>query len=355
MEKPIAASPKPFLVTLPKAGRSYFWCACGKSRKQPFCDGSHTGTGIEPIAFKAKYDGQEVLLCGCKQSKAGPFCDGSHNALSDSYELASAEEKARTANVVTTEPGADGMAMLEGGCYVKRLNRTDYRPLGQWQVAQPIGAQTGSRFLDQWQFDSSGGSDEAMSFGDSAVALFVQQGKGHITIAGRSFAVKLESGLYVAPGEAFSFIGDSASETLRLIAVVCPGGPEPRILDSMSAAFTPGLPYRLVDTDESQRTAMADRFYQLLVGDEEGGLEVTEFIGEIPRSRAALHRHMYEEAITILAGEGYMWTKGARAAVKPGDVIFLPMKQQHSLECTTEDGLRLMGAFYPSGSPAINY
>jgi len=123
----------------------------------------------------------------------------------------------------------------------------------------------------------------------------------------------------------------------------------------MPGGFVEGPLPRLTDTSEDARTSMADRFYQVLVGSEEGGLEVTEFIGEIPRGRAALHRHMYEEAITILSGEGYMWTEGARSDVKPGDVIFLPKKQLHSLECTSEGGMRLMGAFYPSGSPAINY
>ena len=57
----------------------------------------------------------------------------------------------------------------------------------------------------------------------------------------------------------------------------------------------------------------------------------------------------------ILSGEGFMWTEGKRAAVRPGDIIFLPRKQIHSLECTAADGMRLMGAFYPSGSPAVNY
>jgi len=62
------------------AGQSYYWCACGQSQKQPFCDGSHQGTGFTPT----KYDATEtktVYFCGCKQSKNGVLCDGSHNAL----------------------------------------------------------------------------------------------------------------------------------------------------------------------------------------------------------------------------------------------------------------------------------
>ncbi|UCG73877.1 MAG: cupin domain-containing protein, partial [Chromatiales bacterium] len=82
---------------------------------------------------------------------------------------------------------------------------------------------------------------------------------------------------------------------------------------------------------------------------------VTQFIGEIPTSRAAHHRHLYEETITILNGEGFLWTDETKTPVRPGDTIFLPRKQHHSLECTTSDGMRLVGVFYPSMSPAINY
>lgn len=79
MEKPIPAQKAPFQVTL-KAGESYTWCACGRSGNQPFCDGSHKGTGITPITFTAEHS-KDAYLCGCKHSNGKPFCDGTHSTL----------------------------------------------------------------------------------------------------------------------------------------------------------------------------------------------------------------------------------------------------------------------------------
>jgi len=60
--------------------KEYWWCACGRSAGQPFCDGSHKGSGIEPVAFKAAKDGK-AWLCRCKRTKTPPYCDGSHKGL----------------------------------------------------------------------------------------------------------------------------------------------------------------------------------------------------------------------------------------------------------------------------------
>lgn len=77
MSDAVAAHTGPFGVEV-QAGEKYFWCACGRSAKQPFCDGAHKGTGLKPQAFTAGQGGT-VWLCGCKASKTPPFCDGSHS------------------------------------------------------------------------------------------------------------------------------------------------------------------------------------------------------------------------------------------------------------------------------------
>ncbi|MDF2180439.1 CDGSH iron-sulfur domain-containing protein [Neptuniibacter sp. CAU 1671] len=60
-----------------RAGQTYVWCACGRSADQPFCDGSHKGTGIDPVVFKAERD-DDVWLCMCKLTDTPPLCNGNH-------------------------------------------------------------------------------------------------------------------------------------------------------------------------------------------------------------------------------------------------------------------------------------
>jgi CDGSH-type Zn-finger protein len=63
-----------------EAGRSYWWCACGQSRNQPFCDGSHKGSTFVPLEYRAAQTGK-VWFCGCKHSANPPLCDGTHNKV----------------------------------------------------------------------------------------------------------------------------------------------------------------------------------------------------------------------------------------------------------------------------------
>lgn len=79
MSEPKIAARQPAAVEL-EAGKSYAWCRCGGSKAQPFCDGSHRGTGIVPLVWKAE-ESTAVELCQCKRTKSPPFCDGTHETL----------------------------------------------------------------------------------------------------------------------------------------------------------------------------------------------------------------------------------------------------------------------------------
>lgn len=79
MKEPRIAATKPAVVEL-KAGETVYWCSCGLSKTQPFCDGSHQDTGFEPMVFTAEKD-DRYYFCQCKHSGTNPLCDGTHKSL----------------------------------------------------------------------------------------------------------------------------------------------------------------------------------------------------------------------------------------------------------------------------------
>jgi CDGSH-type Zn-finger protein len=76
MTTPVRSSDIPFAVDV-EQGETYYWCACGKSKSQPFCDGSHKDTEFTPVKFVAE-ESSTVYFCGCKSTQNQPLCDGSH-------------------------------------------------------------------------------------------------------------------------------------------------------------------------------------------------------------------------------------------------------------------------------------
>lgn len=74
----VIAQKAPYEVELQPG--THYWCACGRSAKQPFCDGSHQGTGLSPMAYEVA-EPKKVWFCGCEHSAHPPLCDGSHKRL----------------------------------------------------------------------------------------------------------------------------------------------------------------------------------------------------------------------------------------------------------------------------------
>ena len=79
MSDPVVAQKAPYAVEV-EEGKKYFWCACGKSQNQPFCDGAHQGGDFTPYSYTAEAS-RTLYFCGCKHTAGVPLCDGSHNAL----------------------------------------------------------------------------------------------------------------------------------------------------------------------------------------------------------------------------------------------------------------------------------
>ena len=78
-DKPIIAQKSPYPIEV-EEGKSYYWCKCGQSKKQPFCDASHKDTSFRPVVYKAT-ETKKMYFCGCKSTSNQPFCDGTHSKL----------------------------------------------------------------------------------------------------------------------------------------------------------------------------------------------------------------------------------------------------------------------------------
>lgn len=350
MPTPVIAQPKPYLVTL-ESGCTYFWCACGRSAKQPFCDGSHQGTGFAPRKVVATCT-EEVLLCGCKRTCGAPFCDGTHANLPGGSPLDDPESSAnRLIPIVTEQDGP--RRWLNGGCYVVSPALAPRTSRGHLSYSYLVTPELGARFQTQILLEVAGGASPVLSLGGSDLILFVVAGSGRAIVSGRDFNMRALDGLHVRPGEALQLVPDE-SGTLRVFMLASPqGGLEWPA--AMPQNFDAAFPERVVSVDPRQRTEMGPRYFQLLVDKRIGSRTITQFIGHIPRSKAAPHRHLYEEAIIVLSGEGCIWTEERKAVVRAGEAIFLPRKQLHSLEATSAEGIFVVGVICPGDNPSISY
>ncbi|HUE11738.1 MAG TPA: cupin domain-containing protein [Steroidobacteraceae bacterium] len=351
MTAPIIAHRKGFYYEV-KAGKRYLWCSCGRSATQPFCDGSHAGSEFLPVAFKAERD-EDVIFCGCKHTGTAPFCDGAHSNLPGGY-LTDDPRSAANQKVAMVAAGASPIVRLDNQCYVFSTTRAALMARGPMRYCPVVSPALGSLHQSQFYAEVDAGSSPVISADERHTVLFVTEGAGEIEISGRRFAAEARTGIYIRPSEAYR-IHNRTDAPLKLFISNGPGGEDLQWLDRMPMSFESQHPHRCATIDVSQRHRMAERYYQLLVNREHGSTMVTQFIGNIPLSKAEPHRHLYEEALIFLNGAGVVWTEETKTTVAAGDVLFLPRKQVHSVQCTTPGGFDVVGVIYPGDNPSINY
>jgi CDGSH-type Zn-finger protein/mannose-6-phosphate isomerase-like protein (cupin superfamily) len=348
---PIIANRKGFYWEV-KAGKRYLWCSCGRSKSQPFCDGSHVGSGFLPVAFKAERD-EDVIFCGCKQTGTAPFCDGAHSNLPGGY-LTDDPLSPENQRVATVAADESPIVRLDGACYVFSTARAHLTTREGLRYCQVVTPKLGALFQSQFYGEVGRGNSPVISADGRHTVLFVLRGSGEIEISGRRFAVEPLTGVYIRPHESYRVHNDSG-EPLRFFISNGPGSEDLVLSERMPDNFDAQFANRAASIDPSQRHKMAERYYQMLVNREHGSTVVTQFIGNIPLSKAEPHRHLYEEALIFLNGEGVVWTENTKTPVAAGDVLFLPRKQLHSVQCTTPGGFDIVGVIYPGDNPSINY
>ena len=149
------------------------------------------------------------------------------------------------------------------------------------------------------------------------------------------YVLEENRGIYIPAGESFELSGD-----MTIVSALAPKNVGPTL----------SRPTRESALRDQPIQKTGDRWYRELI---QG--EVTQFVGSIPPGRAPDHFHLYEEVICILQGSGVIWAGQSSTPISAGSCIFLPRKQPHCLENTGSGELRLLGVFYPAGSPAVRY
>lgn len=189
--------------------------------------------------------------------------------------------------------------------------------------------------------------------------LYVAEGTGTVFLDGSPRRVSPGTGFFLGPGVCLA-IENAGPGALTLVGSQSPDPgasvafERPRTSPDSGASRAGDEPFVRFSEQPTQR-ADDGRWFRVLVDQETCGARVTQFIGVIPTGRAPDHFHEYEEVLCILEGRGRFWAGENHADIGPGSCVFLPRGQPHCVENTGDGELRLLGVFYPSGSPAVRY
>jgi mannose-6-phosphate isomerase-like protein (cupin superfamily) len=223
---------------------------------------------------------------------------------------------------------------------------------------RPISRAHGAREIAQTVSVYRGGCAPARINPRGDEVHYVVSGEGFCWIDGGRHELKTGTAFYIPAGAAYA-IENTRADELKIVAVSCPEDDGSRIADPESIAVRGQAlaPPRRLTMHESEARAIptGDREFKLLIDQSFGCALVTQFIGFIPPSRAPQHHHPYEEAIYILEGKGIIRAGAEACEFAPGTSIYLPIGTKHCLENPFPEPVRLLGVFYPSGSPAVNY
>ena len=247
-----------------------------------------------------------------------------------------------------------------GGDCVRHIDSLERIKKANTRWACAFGPAQGTEKLSLFLAVLQAGGNQVVESSEGETVLYVMAGEGRVLICGREFPVKSGDGVHIRNAEPFELCA-SDNHALKILMAVCPCGENApwetasQAPLSSTSMFDTDFPQRVVSSGQSHRESTGDRFYKVLVGPKIGSTAVTQFIGSIPLSRAPEHFHLYEEVICVLSGQGKIWFGEESTPVRGGNLIFLPRRQPHCLECTSEGGMDLLGMFYPAGSPAINY
>jgi mannose-6-phosphate isomerase-like protein (cupin superfamily) len=260
------------------------------------------------------------------------------------------------------------VVILEGGCRVSQMHDGEPLVRGTLRIWKQIGRATGAQAISLRVMEFAPRLSLTIQNEDCDEILYVLKSSDEVgttrgsewvnlLIDDRSYEVGVDSGIYIRPHQTFA-IDNPGPDSITIISSQCPDPDRAPAFVSSTASLpdpTTDLSSSIVRLADQRAQPTADRWYRVLVDEEIGSAQVTQFVGSIPPGRAPDHFHQYEEVLFILKGEGRMWAGETNTPVAPGSCIYLPKGQVHCVENTGEGELRLLGVFYPAGSPSVRY
>jgi mannose-6-phosphate isomerase-like protein (cupin superfamily) len=242
--------------------------------------------------------------------------------------------------------------VLEGGCRVSTMHEGEPRVSGSLKIWNQIGKATGAKAISLRVLEFGPGTSPVLRNDASDEVFYVLEGNCTVVIDDIAYELGPETGVYLRPGQTLS-VQNAGPDMVQFVSSQCPeeNGDAVAQLDQPAKSDLPPV----VKLSDRRALPTADRWYRVLVDDEIGSEQVTQFVGSIPPGRAPDHFHEYEEVLFILRGEGRMWAGETNTSIGPGSCIYLPRGQVHCVENTGSGELRLLGVFYPAGSPAVRY
>src|ERR1700752_206808 len=241
---------------------------------------------------------------------------------------------------------------LEGGCRVTLMNEGSPQNLDSLKVWNQIGTDTGAKAISLRILEFGPGVSPAISTRDSDEVLYFLESQDEMSadhcsvlINGKEHELTSQTGIYLAPAQTM-IVDNPGPRSVFFVSAQSPAS-------ANDVAQPTTRPF--IHLSDRAAIPTADRWYRVLVDEEVGSEQVTQFVGSIPPGRAPDHFHHYEEVLFILRGVGRMWAGETNTAIGPGSCIYLPKGQVHCVENTGTGELRLLGVFYPAGSPAVRY
>jgi mannose-6-phosphate isomerase-like protein (cupin superfamily) len=244
---------------------------------------------------------------------------------------------------------------LEGGCLVASLFEGEPSQHGALRVWPRFGRDRGTGALSLRILEFGQGTAPELANPACDEVSYVLSGEGVVSVDGHVERVSADTGFYLRPGARLRV--DNWGRTPLVIASArCPDpGGDGLAGAAAESSVAPVGPRPFARLRDQRPETTGDRWYSVLVDDKLGSGQVTQFVGAIPPGRAPDHHHEYEEVLVILAGRGRMWAGETSAPIEAGSCIYLPRGQRHCVENSGDGELRLLGVFYPAGSPAVRY